>query len=60
MLWPKKICTRNLVTKKNSFGSKIPPPTPAHNFSNGPSLKTQKGVIAIVPGGPSEDRGNWD
>ena len=26
MLWPKKIHTRNLITKKNSCGSKIPPP----------------------------------
>ena len=26
MLWPKKILTRNLMTKKNSWGSKIPPP----------------------------------
>ena len=31
----KKIHTRNMITKKNSCGSKIPPP---HNFSNGPSL----------------------
>ena len=37
MLWPKKIHTRNLITKKNSCGSKIPLPPP-HNFSNGPSL----------------------
>ena len=33
----KKIYTRNLVTKKNSCGSKIPLPPP-HNFSNSPSL----------------------
>ena len=33
----KKIHTRNLKTKKNSCGSKIP--LPPHNFSNGPSLK---------------------
>ena len=32
----KKIHTRNLITKKNSCGSKIP--LPPHNFSNGPSL----------------------
>ena len=32
----KKIHTRNLLTKKNSGGSKIP--LPPHNFSNGPSL----------------------
>ena len=31
---------------------------PPHNFSNGPSLRTPKGVI--VPGVPSGDRGNWD
>ena len=34
----KKIRARNLITKKNSSGSKIPLPT--HNFSNGPSLKS--------------------
>ena len=33
---PQKIHTRNLITKKNSCGSKIP--QPPHNFSNGPSL----------------------
>ena len=32
----KKIHTRNLITKKNSCGSKIP--LPPYNFSNGPSL----------------------
>ena len=32
----KKIHTRNLITKKNSCGSKIP--HPPHNFSNGSSL----------------------
>ena len=37
MLWPKKIHARNLITKKNSYGSKIPLAQP-HNFSNGPSL----------------------
>ena len=31
----KKIHTRNLITKKNSYGPKIP--HPHHNFSNGPS-----------------------
>ena len=34
----KKIHTRNLITKKNSCGSKIPLPPAPHNFSNGPSL----------------------
>ena len=34
-----------------------PPPHPPHTFSNGPSLRTQKGVI--VSSGPSGDRGNW-
>ena len=38
MLWPKKIHTRNLITKQNSCGSKIHLPT--YNVSNGPSLKT--------------------
>ena len=32
----KKVHTRDLITKKNSCGSKIP--LPPHNFSNGPSL----------------------
>ena len=32
----KKIHTRNLITKKNSCGSKIP--HHPHNFSNSPSL----------------------
>ena len=36
----KKIHTSNLMTKKNSCGSKIPHPPPTlHNFSNGLSLK---------------------
>ena len=36
----KKIHTRNLITKKNSCGSKIPlPPPPPHNFSNGRSFR---------------------
>ena len=34
----KKIHTRNVIRKKNSYGSKIPHPPPPHNFSNGPSL----------------------
>ena len=38
MLWPKKTHTRNLITKKNSCGSKIPHPPPRHNCSNGQSL----------------------
>ena len=33
---PKKIHTRNLITKKNFCGSKIP--LPPNKFSNGPSL----------------------
>ena len=36
----KKIHTRNLITKKNSCGSKIP--LPPHNFSNGRSLMMDK------------------
>ena len=35
----KKIHTRNLITKKNSRASKIPPLP--HNFSNGPTLRVQ-------------------
>ena len=34
----KKIHTRNLITKNNSCGSKIP--LPPHKFSNGPSLRS--------------------
>ena len=55
MLWPRKIQTRNLITKKIPAARKFPPPPP-HNFFNGPSLRTQKGV----PGVPSGERGNWD
>ena len=36
----KKIHTRNLITKKNSCGSKIP--LPPHNFSNGPSKEIEQ------------------
>ena len=45
---PKKIHTRNLITKKHYCGSKIPTPTP-HNFSNGKSLRSlQLGVLRDV------------
>ena len=37
MLWPKKIHTRNLLTKKIPAARKFPFP---HNFSNGPSLSS--------------------
>ena len=37
MLWPKKIHTRNVITKKNSCGLKIP--LPPYNFSNALSLR---------------------
>ena len=40
----KKIDARNLITKENSCGSKIPHPTP-HNFSNGPSLMSIRKII---------------
>ena len=43
--------------KKIPAARKLPPPPPPHTFSNGPSLRTQKGVI--VSSGPSGDRGNW-
>ena len=43
----KKIHTRNLITKKNSCGSKIPPPP--HNFSNGRSLKVTKFYFRCEP-----------
>ena len=42
MQGPEKIHTRNLITKKNSRGSKIPLPPP--NFSNGPYLKAHLSV----------------
>ena len=42
----KKIHTRNLITKKNSCGSKIP--LPPHNFSNGPSL-IRRLIVDIRP-----------
>ena len=42
MLTPKKIHTRNLITKKIPAARKFPTlpriPPPPHNFSNGPSL----------------------
>ena len=46
MLWPKKIHTRNLITKKTPAAQKFPS---LHNFSNGPSLKRhQNGISALV------------
>ena len=38
----KEIRTRNLITKKNSCGSKIPLPPAPNNLSNGPSLSQWK------------------
>ena len=35
MLWPKKIHTRNMLTKKIPAARKLPTP---NNFSHGPSL----------------------
>ena len=46
MLWPKKIHTRNLITKKNSWGSKTPLP-PSYNFSNGPSLTRKRQILKL-------------
>ena len=34
---PEKIDQRKMLTKKNSYGSKIPHPLP-HNFSNDPPI----------------------
>ena len=50
MLRPKKIHTRNLITKKIPAARKSPP---SHNFSNGPSLrynvlKRFKVVFALI------------
>ena len=45
----KNIHTRNLITKKNSCGSKILPP---HNFSDGPSLSLY--VLFSQQGSPGE------
>ena len=42
----KKIHIRNLITKKNSCGSKIPLLHP-HNFSNGPSL-TSVDIVYVI------------
>ena len=44
ILWPKKIHTRNLMTKKNSCGSKIPhpPPPPPITFLMVRPLRTGK------------------
>ena len=42
MLWPKKHSYKEFDSEKTSFSSKIPPPpSPTHNFSNGPSLEWQ-------------------
>ena len=38
----KEIRTKNLITKKNSCGSKIPFPPPLNNLSNGPPLSQWK------------------
>ena len=50
----KKIHTRNLITTKNSCGSKTPHPPhpPPHNFSNGPSLYDYKDMVSLnlIPG----------
>ena len=51
MLRPKKIHTRNLITKKIPAARKFPPLS--HNFSNGPSLrynvlKRFKVVFALI------------
>ena len=46
MLGPKKIHTRNLITKENSYDSKIPHPPP-HNFFYGLSLSVS--IESICP-----------
>ena len=53
MLRPKKIHTRNLITKKKfpvarEFPTPLPPP---HNFSNGPSLSStaDQGCFELRP-----------
>ena len=38
MLWPKRIHTRNLISKKVKIPAARKFPFPHHNFSNGPSL----------------------
>ena len=40
MLWPKKIHTRNLITKKTPVARKFPSPP---NFSDGPFLNWAQG-----------------
>ena len=50
MLWPKKIHTRNVITKKNSCGLKIP--LPPYNFSNALSLRheiTKPQTATVIP-----------
>ena len=60
MLWPKKIHTRNLITKKNSCGSKIPH---LHNFSNGPSLNlmdlSMESALGCLPFTKSSRKSGW-
>ena len=41
MPWPKKIHSRNLITKKIPAARKFPTPVD-HNFSNGPALRQVK------------------
>ena len=41
--------TTNLITKKNSCGSKIYHPPPPHNFCNGPSLTRKFSVFTVSP-----------
>ena len=44
----KKIHAQAMSGKKNSCEPKIPPPPPPHHFSNGPSLKTLKGIATTL------------
>ena len=53
MQGPEKNSYKEFDNKKKFLRLENSPPPP-HNFSNGPSLRTQKEVI--VPGGPSGDR----
>ena len=52
----KNIHTRNLITKKNSCGSKIP--HPPHSFSNGPSLRVEMSFRYLEVSGKFSKCGN--
>ena len=48
MLGPKKIHTRNVIRKKNSFGSKIPPPPTLLTFLMVRPLQSPESILPTV------------